>query len=170
MIPVGYMAKRVLRKPDWLPAPQVIDIYSVSNCHSENFADYIPYWKHNGYWFFDSPESSVEIVIPAFHGRTPSRRTDLILTNVISRFHLLTPFLSEEKAQSCDIACLRQSRVFHAFVGRKRSVITTTVFTPSISAGIGKRKSQPQSVRLALTTDTLAAPSQLTSRADREGL
>jgi hypothetical protein len=56
MIPVGYMAKRVRPKPDWLQAPQVIDIYSVSNCQSENFADSIPYWKHNGYWFFDSPE------------------------------------------------------------------------------------------------------------------
>jgi hypothetical protein len=56
MIPVGYMAKRVSKKPDWLPAPHVIDIYSVSNCQSEDFADYIPYWKHNGYWFFDSPE------------------------------------------------------------------------------------------------------------------
>jgi hypothetical protein len=56
MIPAGYMAKRVRPKPDGHPAPQVIDIYSVSNCQSENFADYIPYWKHNGYWFFDSPE------------------------------------------------------------------------------------------------------------------
>jgi hypothetical protein len=56
MIPVGYMAKRVHLKPDWLQAPQVVDIYSVSNCQSEDFADYIPYWKHNGYWFFDSPE------------------------------------------------------------------------------------------------------------------
>ena len=56
MIPVGYMAKRVSRKPDWLPAPHIIDIDSVSNCQSEDFADYIPYWKHNGYWFFDSPE------------------------------------------------------------------------------------------------------------------
>ncbi|HVP41958.1 MAG TPA: hypothetical protein VMS96_00920 [Terriglobales bacterium] len=50
------MAKRVRKKPAWLPAPHVIDIYSVSNCQSEDFADYIPYWKHNGYWFFDSPE------------------------------------------------------------------------------------------------------------------
>ena len=56
MIPVGYMAKRVRSKPDWLQAPQAVDIYSVSNCQSENFSDYIPYWKHNGYWFFDSPE------------------------------------------------------------------------------------------------------------------
>ncbi len=56
MVPVGYMAKRVYKKPDWLKAAQVIDIYSVSNCVSEDFADYINYWKHNGYWLFDSPE------------------------------------------------------------------------------------------------------------------
>jgi hypothetical protein len=56
MIPVGYMAKRVGRKPVWLEADQVVDIYSVSSCVSEDFADYIHYWKHNGYWFFDSPE------------------------------------------------------------------------------------------------------------------
>ncbi len=74
MIPAGYMAKRVYKKADWPKqegkrawlegkgkhsflelAPQVVDIYSVSGCISENFADYIPYWKHNGYWLFDSP-------------------------------------------------------------------------------------------------------------------
>ena len=56
MIPVGYMAKRVSLHPDWLQTERVVDIYSVSNCISKDFADYIPYWKHNGYWFFDSPE------------------------------------------------------------------------------------------------------------------
>ena len=55
MIPVGYMAKRVVEWPDWLEAPQVFDIYSVSGCISEEFADYIDCWKHNGYWLFDSP-------------------------------------------------------------------------------------------------------------------
>jgi hypothetical protein len=29
---------------------------NVSSCFSEDFTDYINYWKHNGYWFFDSPE------------------------------------------------------------------------------------------------------------------
>src|SRR5580704_16789820 len=53
---VGYMAKRVVKKPDWLKATNVVDIYSVSSCVSEDFTDYINYWKHNGYWFFDSPE------------------------------------------------------------------------------------------------------------------
>ncbi len=56
MIPVGYMAKRVSKNPEWLKAAQVVDIYSVSDCISESFGDYIEYWKHNGYWFFDSPE------------------------------------------------------------------------------------------------------------------
>ena len=50
------MAKRVSRTPDWLGAPQVIDIYSVSGCISEDFAGFINYWKHNGYWLFDSPD------------------------------------------------------------------------------------------------------------------
>ena len=56
MIPVGYMAKKVIKRPDRIKAERVEDIYSVSNCGSNDFADYINYWKHNGFWFFDSPE------------------------------------------------------------------------------------------------------------------
>ncbi len=56
MTPAGYMAKRVGKRPDWLRAPHVVDVYSVTNCTCEDFADYIQYWKHNGYWLFDSPE------------------------------------------------------------------------------------------------------------------
>jgi hypothetical protein len=56
MIAVGYMAKRVSLRPEWIKAGRVEDIYSVSGCVSEDFADYVHYWKHNGYWFFDSPE------------------------------------------------------------------------------------------------------------------
>lgn len=57
MIPAGYMAKRVCKSPDSsLQAAGVVDIYSVSHCISEDFADFIKYWKHNGYWLFDSPE------------------------------------------------------------------------------------------------------------------
>jgi hypothetical protein len=55
MIPVGYMYKKVVRRPDWLKVANVDDIYSLSGCVSENFTDYIKYWKHNGYWLFDSP-------------------------------------------------------------------------------------------------------------------
>ena len=56
MIPVGYMAKRVSPRPEWIAAERVVDIYSVSQCISPNFGEFIPYWKHNGYWFFDAPE------------------------------------------------------------------------------------------------------------------
>jgi len=56
MIPVGYMYKTISRKPDWLKTNDVVDIYSVSNCVSEDFTDWINYWKHNGYWFFNNPE------------------------------------------------------------------------------------------------------------------
>lgn len=56
MVPAGYMAKYVSKKPDWLQAPAVQDIYSISNCVSRDFADYIGQWKHNGYWLFDSPD------------------------------------------------------------------------------------------------------------------
>lgn len=55
MRPLGYMYKRVEPRPEWLAAPQVHDVYSVSGCISEYFADYIPFWGHNGFWLFDSP-------------------------------------------------------------------------------------------------------------------
>jgi hypothetical protein len=55
MIPVGYLAKRVQR-PKGFHVERVTDVYSVSDCVNDDFADYIQYWKHNAYWFFDSPE------------------------------------------------------------------------------------------------------------------
>ena len=55
MIELGYMAKRIMARPDWLKAPAVVDIYAVSDCMSDDFCDYISSWKHNGFWFFDSP-------------------------------------------------------------------------------------------------------------------
>jgi hypothetical protein len=63
MIPVGYMAKKVVQRPDWLKATDVVDIYSVSSCCSEDFTDYVDYWKHNEHWFFDSPEVISSIVL-----------------------------------------------------------------------------------------------------------
>ena len=61
MIPVGYMAKKVVARPEWLSSENIADIYSVSNCASDAFADYIKFWKHNGYWFFDSPSVVEEV-------------------------------------------------------------------------------------------------------------
>lgn len=34
----------------------MVDIYSVNDCVNDNFTDFVDYWKHNGFWFFDSPE------------------------------------------------------------------------------------------------------------------
>jgi hypothetical protein len=57
MIPVGYMVKRVAIRPDFLKAVDVVDVYSLSSCVNDDFADYIDYCKHNGYWLFDSSEA-----------------------------------------------------------------------------------------------------------------
>jgi hypothetical protein len=74
MIPVGYMAKRVARRPDWIGTPQVIDVYSVSDCVNDNFVDYIQYWKHNDQWFFDSPE-----MIKSLAAEVPTPLEDCVL-------------------------------------------------------------------------------------------
>ena len=55
MIPLGYMLKQVAATPEWMKAPQVKQVFSVSNCVSRDFADYVPRWRHNGWWLFDSP-------------------------------------------------------------------------------------------------------------------
>jgi len=55
------MYKKVAFRPDWLKAEAVLDVYSISNCISDAFADYINYWKHNGYWLFDTPAIIEEI-------------------------------------------------------------------------------------------------------------
>lgn len=59
-IPVGYLYKKIMQKPDEVTAC-IDDIYSVSGCMSEDFADYINYWLHNGYWLFDSPQIMQQI-------------------------------------------------------------------------------------------------------------
>ena len=55
MTPIGYMYKTVMARPDWLKAPGVVDIRSLSGCMSTDFADYIIYLIHKGYWLFDAP-------------------------------------------------------------------------------------------------------------------
>jgi hypothetical protein len=56
LIPIGYMAKHVFVRPDWLHIGRVSGIYSVSRCVSEDFGNWIESWKHNGYWFFNTPD------------------------------------------------------------------------------------------------------------------
>ena len=64
MIPLGYMAKVLPSgRHEWLDAPRVVDVFSVSNCVNDDFAEYIPDWKHNGFWLFDSPELIREVAV-----------------------------------------------------------------------------------------------------------
>ncbi|HWA47508.1 MAG TPA: hypothetical protein VG742_04500 [Dongiaceae bacterium] len=56
MMPAGYMFKHIAARPDWLKVDSVTDIWSVSNCTSMSFTNYIKFWTHNGHWMFDSPE------------------------------------------------------------------------------------------------------------------
>ena len=39
----------------WFQSDSIKDVYSVSGCISADFTDYINYWKHNRFWFFDTP-------------------------------------------------------------------------------------------------------------------
>jgi hypothetical protein len=55
MRPIGYLYKRVAAAPAWPGPPHIRDVYALSACMSANFADYIRFWRHNGYWLFDSP-------------------------------------------------------------------------------------------------------------------
>ena len=58
MIPLGYMLKDVASPaPEWMKAPVVTAVHSLSNCVSSDFADYIRLWKHNGWWLFDTPKA-----------------------------------------------------------------------------------------------------------------
>jgi hypothetical protein len=61
MIPAGYMAKRIFSEPDCVRTLGVDDLYSVSSCMSNYFTDYINFWKHNGYWLFDSPKIILDL-------------------------------------------------------------------------------------------------------------
>lgn len=61
MIPAGYLYKQIA-EPQGLGCRHVTKIYAVSACISKNFTDYIPYWKHNQYWFFNTPEDMDSII------------------------------------------------------------------------------------------------------------
>lgn len=61
MIPVGYMFKQIVPRPEWLRVEGITDLYNVAGCPTESFADYIPFWRHNGYWLFNSPAELQEV-------------------------------------------------------------------------------------------------------------
>ena len=51
---VGFLAKAVESRPEWLHVPAVQDICSVSECISAAPADRISFWTHNALGFYDS--------------------------------------------------------------------------------------------------------------------
>lgn len=61
MIPAGYMLKHAPPPPDWLKAPQVERVCSVSSCVAKDFADHIDTWRHNAFWLFDTAQEVYEI-------------------------------------------------------------------------------------------------------------
>ena len=56
MIELGYMAKRIAARPEQLSVAHVADICSVCDCISDDFIDFTTHWKHNEFYFYDSPE------------------------------------------------------------------------------------------------------------------
>jgi hypothetical protein len=64
MIDAGYFVKHIERRPDWLPAPGVVEICSVSHCISAPPDGWIERWLHNGLGWFNR-ESDARSVVPA---------------------------------------------------------------------------------------------------------
>ena len=55
--PLGYMLKRVRPGAELFPGGRIAAIHSVSGCISHPFGDFIPLWRHNGWWLFDAAEA-----------------------------------------------------------------------------------------------------------------
>jgi len=62
MIQAGYMYKKIVTRPEWLKCENVTKVYSVSGHTSSDFTNYVPFWKHNKYWFFNDPKD-MDIII-----------------------------------------------------------------------------------------------------------
>lgn len=63
MIPLGYMWKLIpTERPDWIKAPAVRDVYSVSDCVNDNIEDAASVWRRNGYSFFNAPEDLMSMI------------------------------------------------------------------------------------------------------------
>ena len=63
MIPAGYMLKTVKKPDGWVSEAEVIDLYSLSECVSDTFANSFETWKHNGFWLYDSVAVIREVVL-----------------------------------------------------------------------------------------------------------
>ncbi len=61
MIPLGYLARQSTCDLVWLDVAHVRYIASLGSCIVGAFCDYIQFWRHNGYWLFNSASDIVEV-------------------------------------------------------------------------------------------------------------
>ncbi len=59
---IGYLPKRITLRPDWLKAPQVAEICSVSDCIASPPCGWIDRWLHNDLFVYDAPELAWKVV------------------------------------------------------------------------------------------------------------
>jgi hypothetical protein len=64
----GYFPKRIALRDEWLKAPAVREVWSVSECISEGPPDWVSQWRHNDVWLFDTPELAESVVPPGERG------------------------------------------------------------------------------------------------------
>jgi len=62
MIDAGYFAKRVALRPEFISAPHVREICSVSNCISSGPDDWLESWRHNELGWFNSIADALSVV------------------------------------------------------------------------------------------------------------
>ena len=64
LVDAGYFPKRVMPRPDWLQAPIVREVCSISECVSPGPPDWIGHWRHNALGWYDTLEGA-RAVVPA---------------------------------------------------------------------------------------------------------
>lgn len=62
MIDGGYFPKRVVSGPEFVKAPGVREICSVSDCISSSPDDWIEHWRHNWFGWFNTIADALSVV------------------------------------------------------------------------------------------------------------
>jgi len=62
LIDAGYFMKRIVSRPDWLKAPDVREVCSVSHCISKDPDGWIQRWLHNGFGWFNRVDDARSVV------------------------------------------------------------------------------------------------------------
>jgi hypothetical protein len=62
LVLIGYLPKQATTKPDWLHAPVVREICSVSDCISAPPDGWIDHWTHNDLWVYNTRDEAADVV------------------------------------------------------------------------------------------------------------